>query len=223
MRAATWRVLSRDARKSSSRPPPPQTPTTNNSPVSRIRWNDRFYARHLWFNDRIERAETTSNNSWQKLLLISVRKFNRRRIVHFIGAKGSPRWKKNYEYWRCFRENRNTYDSGNKLRKESPLVVSILPFGIMDSGLIFHFHPRVGFERYRWHRDDIAAKGLRMGRGRADRTKVLSGENGLAADESGRYHPSDEKSRATPIETFFSHRSYPSHRPPFSSSSSSAI
>lgn len=42
-----------------------------------------------------------------------------------------------------------------------------------------------------------------MGRGRADRTKVLSGENGLAADESGRYHRSDEKSRATPIETFF--------------------
>lgn len=42
-----------------------------------------------------------------------------------------------------------------------------------------------------------------MERGRADRTKVLSGENGLAADESGRYHRSDEKSRATPIETFF--------------------
>lgn len=132
-----------------------------------------------------------------------------RRIIRFTRIKSSPRSKKIrnireriVESSQCFRaESRNTqrYEGGINCKKESPLVVSVL--SLRDYGFLADIpFSSVGLERYRWHRDDIAAKGLR--RGRADRTKVLSGENGLAADESGRY-PSDEKSRATPIETFF--------------------
>lgn len=74
-----------------------------------------------------------------------------RRIIRFTRIKSSPRSKKIrnireriVESSQCFRaESRNTqrYEGGINCKKGSPLVVSVLPFGIMDFWLIFHFHP----------------------------------------------------------------------------------